>query len=165
MNILTNIVILLILTTNICKADEAFMSYGLGVFKSAEERVAETKVATIGYRKNIFSSLDWQLQVGYYSDASSNVMRNSSLFGTTGPQFSVQLSAIVVRSGLGVVYINSPDSYLGGRFPQFTENLYLGLRDVLNASIGLNYSHVSSAGIFSKNIGRDFITLELAKKF
>lgn len=165
MNILANIFIILILTTNVSKADEAFMSYGLGVFKSAEEHVAETKVASLGYRKNLFSSLDWQFQVGYYSDASNNVMRSSSLFGTTGPQFSVQLSAIVVRSGLGVVYINSPDSYLGGRFPQFTENLYLGLRDIYSASIGLNYSHISSGGLIEPNMGRDFITLEMGKKF
>lgn len=144
--------------------DEIFMSYGLGVFKSAENTISETKVVNLGYRKTLLSPWNLELKTGGWFDGSNNPLRHSSLYASAGPQYVITNGAFVLRNGIGFGFITSPDMYLGGYF-QFNPQLYLGYCDKDRACIGLNFNHFSSGGLSQPNIGRDSLSIELGQHF
>lgn len=143
-------------------ADDLFFSYGIGVAESQIYEVAETKILDIGLRRSILDGFYWNLEGGLWVDSSGDPTRNGSTFLSTGPGFLVDLNPIEIRNAYGISYISSPDAYLGGSFPQFHGEFYIGARDKSGNGIGFKYSHFSSAGIEQPNIGRDFIILELS---
>ena len=49
-------------------ADEAFISYGVGVFNNAENYIGEHKIINVGSRNYINNGLYWQNKVGGWSD-------------------------------------------------------------------------------------------------
>lgn len=146
-------------------ANELSVGYGLGVFNSAKYSIAETKTANIAYRHFLIPGLFWQARAGFWGDGSGDPSRRSSAYGSTGPGFEVDLSPIEIRSSWSLAYISTPDGYLGARFPQFNDDIYLGVRDKNQTGIGLSYGHLSSAGLVMPNKGRDFLILELSKKW
>ena len=157
--------IFLFLISSVCLADEAFSSYGIGVFGDADYHMAQMKVGELGYRDFLFGGIYWQHKVGYWGEGSPDPSRKSSFFVSSGPGMEVDLQPIEIRSGWGLAAISNPDSQLGGRFPQFNGELYLGLRDRKGDGIGIEYEHVSSAGIVTPNHGRDAILLQLSQKW
>ena len=157
--------LLLFLLATQAFADEAFVDYGLGVGPSAISSEIETKNVDVGYRYYFIKSLYWQNKIGYWDDNSGNPIRSSSLYTTSGLGILFSLSHVEVRSGIGLAFITAPDGYLGGVVPNFNENLGVGIRDDDGAGFGLEYNHLSSAGIYSPNIGRDFINLEFSLRW
>jgi hypothetical protein len=145
--------------------DEYFVGFGVGLAESAVSSAGETKMFNLGERKFLFQGIYWQNKLGYWGDGSGNPQRKSSLFVSSGIGMEVDLAPVELRAGTGLAIISTPDEYLGGRFPQFSEDLGITLRDKHGDGIGLTYSHFSSAGIVSPNIGRDFVTLELSVKW
>jgi len=156
---------LLLLFSTICQSDEGFVGYGVGMGPSASTFFAETKVAELGLRNFLWDGLYWQNKIGFWKDGSNDPTRSSSLYASSGIGLEVDLHPVELRSGSGLTIISSPDSYLGGRFPQFSTDFYAGVRDRHGNGIGLDYSHTSSAGIFDQNVGRDFLTLQLSMKW
>jgi hypothetical protein len=146
-------------------AGETFVGYGLGVFHSADYGPVTTKVIQGGYRQDLTGGFYWQARLGYWNDSSHDSTRKSSLYGSTGLGFLIDLRPIEMRSGWGIGGISTPDSMLGGRFPQFNGELYVGVRDKNGNGIGFQYEHISSAGIVTPNEGRDFVTLQLSTKW
>lgn len=146
-------------------ADETFGSYGLGAFNSAKNSAAEVKVANLGYRAEIYNGFYWQFKGGYWGEGSGDPTRKSSFYASTGPGLTIDLRPVELRSGWGICAISNPDSYLGGRFPQFNGELYVGLRDKHDNGLGVKYEHISSAGLITPNDGRDFYILELSQKW
>lgn len=144
---------------------DASIGYGLGIANSAKRSPVETKMFTAAVRPEIYKGIYWQVKGGYWGDGSADPARSSSFFASTGPGMLIDLRPIEIRSGWGIAVISSPDAYLGGRFPQFNGNAYIGLRDKNGSGIGAEYNHVSSAGLVRPNEGRDFIVLELSKKW
>lgn len=159
------IIIFMSLLSTLTFADEFSVGYGLGVANSAKHFAAETKVFTAAYRPEIYKGFYWQVKGGYWGDGSGDVARRSSFFGSTGPGMLIDLRPIEIRSGWGIATISSPDAYLGGRFPQFNGEAYVGLRDRSGNGIGVEYDHISSAGLVVPNQGRDFVVLQLSKKW
>lgn len=157
--------ILLFFVSSQAYSEEIFFGYGLGIFNSAKNIPAEVKTINLGYRVELYSGIYWQFKGGYWKDASDDYNRKSSLYLSTGPTMLVDLKPIEVRTGLGLATISVPDSYLGDIFPQFNEELYLGVRDKNGNGIGIKYEHISSAGIVQPNIGRDFVILEISSKW
>lgn len=146
-------------------ADEGFMGFGVGVANSAKHSSGEVKVFSLGLREDIFDGIYWQYKLGYWGDGSGDPSRGSSFYASTGPGFLVDLHPVEIRTGWSLAAISSPDSYLGGRFPQFNGELYLGLRDFRGNGIGVQYEHVSSAGIVTPNQGRDFFVLQISQRW
>lgn len=146
-------------------ADQAFLGYGLGVFGSARHSPSETKILNLGYRKKLLSGIYWQSKVGIWGDGSGDHSRKSSGYGSSGLSLQVQFQPVEIRTGWSLAAISSPDSYLGYYFPQFNGELYLGVRDQFSNAIGVQYEHISSAGIVTPNQGRDFCTLQLSREF
>lgn len=155
---------MLFLSSN-CLAGEAFIAYGLGVFNSAKYSPTETKMINGGYRAEIYDGLYCQFKGGYWSDMSGDPGRRDSLYGSVGPGLEISLNPVEIRSGWSLGMISTPDKYLGGIFPQFNGELYVGVRDKKNDGVGVKYEHISSAGIVTPNFGRDFVTLELSIKW
>lgn len=146
-------------------SSEFGLSYGLGVSNSAKYSVAETKTADLAYRGFLIPGVYWQARTGFWGDGSRDPSRRSSYYASTGPGIEVDLKPLEVRSGWGLAYITTPDSYLGGHTPQFNGDLYVGLRDKNNMGLGMRYSHLSSAGLILPNKGRDFVTVEIGVKW
>lgn len=146
-------------------ADSAFFGFGVGLGNSAKRSTGETKVANIGYRSDIFSGIYWQNKLGYFGDGSGNPSRKSSFYFASGPGMTVDLRPVEFRSGWSLCAISTPDSYLGGRFPQFNGEIYVGLRDKKGNGIGVGYEHISSAGLVTPNNGRDFFVLQMSQSW
>jgi Lipid A 3-O-deacylase (PagL) len=151
---------LFLLFSIIANADEVFLGYGLGVFNNSD-----TRVVNLGYREDIWQGIYWQNKLGFWSDGSGDPNRGSSLYASSGPGLLIDLDPIEIRNGIGLAIISSPDSYLGGIFPEFNENLYVGLRDKRGNGIGVEYEHLSNAGIYSQNMGRDFLEIQLSQRW
>jgi hypothetical protein len=156
--------LLLLLSTQVL-ADEMFLNYGLGVGPSALNSMIETKTVDLGYRYYLLNSIYWQNKFGYWVDNSGNPARHSSAYDSSGLGIVVTEGPVEVRSGIGVAIISTTDAYLGGMFPNFNENLGVGIRDNEGAGFGLDYQHLSSGGIYEPNIGRDFVTLEFSLRW
>lgn len=159
------IVLTTLLLSEAVQSDELDFGLGLGVGKSAVNSSVETRVYQGAYIWDLYDGFYTKGKLGYYSDTSGDPFRKSSIFGSWGLGLMVDLAPVEIRVGYGVGGILTPDSYLGGRFPQFNGDLYLGLRDGNGSCIGFSYNHISSASILYPNIGRDFIVLEIGKRW
>lgn len=146
-------------------AQEVFFGYGVGTFSSAKDAPSEVKTASLGYRGELYNGIYWQAKGGYWLDNSGDLSRKGSIYFSTGPSFLVDLKPIEIRSGIGLAFITQSDSYLGGNFPQFNEELYMGVRDKFGNGIGIKYEHISSAGLIQPNVGRDFVSVEISTKW
>lgn len=160
-----SVALLLLFLSSNAHAQETFFGYGLGVFHSAKNAPTEVKSINLGYRGELYNGFYWQFKGGYWSDTSGDANRRSSFYFSTGPSILVDLRPIEIRTGIGLAAITNPDGYLGGTFPQFNEELYLGVRDKNGIGIGAKYEHISSGGLVKPNQGRDFILLELSTKW
>lgn len=157
----TSVITAIVLFPSFAHADDAFLSYGLGVFSSAKNHASETKILEVGKRTTIWEETYWNFQGGFWLDSAGNG-RTGSMFASTGPGFEVDPGPFEIRNAYGLAFITSPDAYLGGVFPQFYGELYFGVRDRRGNGFGIKYNHLSSGPFFSPNVGRDFGQLELS---
>jgi hypothetical protein len=137
----------------------SFGKYGLGIANTAEYGSGTVKNFSLGYNEPWYGPFIQQYEVGLFADNAGHDRRSSGYaFYSLGVE--VDLQPLVLRSLWGLGGITSPDSMLGGWF-QFTQDLLVGLRDRRGNMIGLVYKHISSAGIYSPNRGRDFLTIQV----
>jgi hypothetical protein len=156
-------VLLLVSSTALAEpSEEAFYGFGLGMFNSAIKSPAEVKVVNVGYRSHIISGIYWQFKGGVWGDSGGNGRKGGGYL-SSGPGLTVDLKPFEIRSGWGLAAISHPDAYLGGHIPQFNGELYLGVRDRKGNGVGFQLEHISSAGIFEPNKGRDFLILVLSQ--
>jgi hypothetical protein len=159
------ILLLLLLISNICFAEEAFIGYGVGVFNDANYYLGQNKYIDAGYRSFIWDGFYWEWDGGYWGEGSPDIGRKSGFFASSGPGLEIDLQPLELRSGWQLAAISNPDSQLGGYFPEFHGTASIGLRDKKGDGIAVEYNHISSAGLVTPNIGRDFILLELSQKW
>lgn len=156
----TSIVFMCIfLGTKCANADTAF-KYGLGVFHSAEYSPTETKFMSLSYQSK-YTGLVTQYEGGFWTDIRDDAGRRGSWFVSASGGVNVDLNRAYVQWLVGPAYISHTDAYLGGNF-QFNNDLGIGVKDENNYSIGLNFKHMSSAGIYQPNKGRDFLLLRVS---
>lgn len=139
---------------------EDLMSVGFGAFKSAENSFTETKFIRLAHRDSLDSVSFYQLEGGIWIDGAGGG-RLSSAFAALSLGMNVDLRPVFIVNSLGLAVITTPDAYLGGSFPQFTEELGIGIRGINATSVSLSYKHFSSAGIYNPNMGRDFFVLNM----
>ncbi len=140
---------------------QSFFKYGLGLFNSAKDSAVEVKTLSIGRQKQMGSHFVWQWEAGVWSDSRRDQGRSSSFFGNMGMGLNVDAKNVYAQALWGIAAISNTDAYLGGR-AQFNQDFSIGLKDSKGVRIGVSYKHISSAGIFEPNIGRDFATIRLA---
>lgn len=161
-----NLIFLLLFLCNIANAD-SFARYGVGVFNSAQNSFAETKTLSFGIldrflpKSNKFGFFVYQFEGGFWIDSSGGEGRKSSLFGSSTAGMRIDGLPFTLSSLHGIGLVSHPDSMLGS-VPQFFHDVCLGLLDDFNnANIGMCYKHISNAGIWQPNVGRDFLTIKL----
>ena len=157
-NILITAVIVGLITSKIVLAG-SFGQYGLGVFHSSDYGKGETKSFSLGYEEDWVGPFIHQYELGVYADQGGHG-RSTSGFGNMSVGVEVNPGYFVARSLWGIGAITTPDSMLGGWF-QFNQDLLLGVKDDKGHIIGVDYKHISSAGIYSPNQGRDFILIHV----
>jgi hypothetical protein len=145
-------------------ADEAFVGYGVGIFRGADQFLGQTKYAELGYRDFLYEGLYWQNKLGFVGEGSADTTRKSGGWASSGLGLETNLLPIELRGGAALAGITAPDSQLGGYF-QFNEDISVGLRDTKGDGIALQYNHISCGSLCSPNLGRDAVILELSQKW
>lgn len=115
-------------------------------------------VKYLGLAKEFYLSpnIFWKLEVGYWADKRPGA-RPGLIIGPSLGLVIHPFKYFDLRVNAGIAGITQRDAYLGGPF-QFTEEVFFGMREG-TAFIGTSCWHVSSAGIFRPNIGRNFCAL------
>lgn len=151
-------VVILLLSGN-CLAD-SFLSGGVGVFNSAKDGYSQVKWLNMGYRQPLVLGLTEQVEFGGWLDRGRYGLKSG---GYGAYLIGVETNAdVMMRAMVGPAVITTPDSNLGGYFPQFTEEVFLGLSGSSGNKVGIKYKHISSAGLVSPNMGRDFAGVEMS---
>jgi hypothetical protein len=137
-------------------SEGSFLKYSV----SASDKFATQKGLSFGYQEEILF-LDVKWEAGFWADNSGRQGAKSSAFGSYSVGLEPTVGSFYVNFFQGVGLITHPDTVLGGPF-QFFEDIGLGIRDLERGiSIGLQYKHISSAGIFQPNLGRDTFGIQL----
>jgi len=132
-------------------ATAAEIQFGPGVLTKANS-ITDVKHLAISEDWDIRPNVDWRLRVGYWVDNRKGA--HDALYINPSIGLTVQPWIVDVRIHAGIAIISHTDIYLGGR-AQFTEAVFIGIKDP-GAYAGVECSHLSSAGIFKPNIGRNF---------
>jgi hypothetical protein len=138
-------------------AEGTFLKYSVNAHT---EDVAAQKGLSLGYQDEL-AFLEKKWEIGFWSDHSGRDGAKSSAFGSYSIGVEPTAGALYVNFFQGVGLISSPDTVLGGP-AQFFEDFGFGIRDQkTKVSIGFQYKHISSAGIFKPNQGRDTLGLQI----
>jgi hypothetical protein len=158
--------LLLLVSTPALAGDEAFLSYGVGIFNSADQYLGQNKIISVGYRQQVIGGFYLQSKLGFWGEGSGHADRKASFYASYGIGVKVNLAPIEIRTGWSLAFITHPDSQLGARFPQFNGDIYAGVRDKYGMGIGVRiYEHLSCASFCSPNQGRDFGSIEVSQEF
>lgn len=150
------IIIFILFNSFSAKADEIVTDIGLGVLKSGQ-KLSETKELNVGLQENLWNPFKLRGSIGGWLDSFNN--RSSSLFYSGQLGYEVNNNGFLAGVFSGPCVITNTDGLLGGNL-QFMSDFHLGIQDVENNYFGLMYRHISSAGLATPNIGRDFMGLE-----
>lgn len=145
---------LLLLAASSASAD-TIVKYGANI-PTQSENLGTTKAIFVAHQNRLIGPLVTQLEAGAWFDNSGGAGRRSSAMGSASFGVHVNSGYVYCQALVGPAVISTPDSALGGRF-QFNNDFACGIRDPrTDATIGFNYKHLSSAGIYEVNQGRDF---------
>lgn len=136
----------------------SFVKYSVNAHS---DKIAQQKGLSFGHQDEFLFFLDKKWEVGAFFDNSNRPGAKSSAYGSYSVGLEPTAGAFYVNFFQGVGLISCPDTVLGGPF-QFFEDMGFGIRDQdRGVSIGLHYKHISSAGIFNPNLGRDMMGVQL----
>lgn len=151
--------------STISHADEVFLGYGTEMFSNTSIGEPGVEYFTGGYRQEHWTGLYWQSKVSLASIGRNDYGVKTTGLLASGLGFRLQFGECEARVGESISLITTPDKYLGGIFPQFNGELYLGARDKSGLGLGVSWNHISSAGIYLPNRGKDFLAVELSQRF
>jgi hypothetical protein len=132
---------IVLLFSQFAYSSDSFVNFGVGVGPSASNSSTETRMLSLGQREFVWNEWYWENKGGFWVDNSGEPNRSSSLFGSSILGTEVNLDPIEFRGGAGLAFITNTDSYLGGVFPQFQEQVGVGVRDKFDNGLMLNYFH------------------------
>lgn len=134
--------------------------YGVGVLKKP---TPEIKAFTLRYEMPLLYPC-LAIEGGLWSDKGPKEEGRKGS-GLLALQLGVKPESdhFYVKAFWGVAALSATDTQLGGH-SQFMMDLGLGFQDELRF-VGIGIKHISSAGIWKPNHGRDFIMAELGVYF
>lgn len=145
--------LILIIHQAIANGDSGtYLKYGAGINGDAPRLSIFT-----GYQGYLTNIVEYQLEAG---------IPRPGIFGVS-PSIGVSTmsrSGMFLKVFFGPLLLTNWDDRLGGLF-QFNNDLELGLKGQNGFAIGVNYKHISNAGITQPNLGRDFILLKLQLEY
>jgi hypothetical protein len=140
---------------------DTVIKYGANV-PNKEENIGSTKSLFVADQDILFGPFVRQYEFGGWIDNSGIEGRSSSVMASASLGVHVNAKYAFAQALVGPSIISDTDSNLGGHF-QFNNDFAIGLRDPeTKATIGLSYKHLSSAGIYKPNKGRDFIMFRVS---
>jgi hypothetical protein len=132
------------------------LKYGLPVLHAQ----GNGAFGSIGYQHSIFRALNQQIETGLWTSRVRESGQKTSPFASYSLGVKVDLDYVYAESMHGIGLIGQPDVLLGGP-GQFFHDTGLGIKDRDGSSFGLQWKHVSSAGAYKPNIGRDFVLIKV----
>lgn len=151
------IIALLLLTSTAFASDSIIkIQYGVGF---EENKIIDThhKSINLGYYSNLRSHVSWNVHAGYLGDKNLDTYYGCAQFGASLNPFSW----LFVENYFGPCYLHAWSDRLSGHL-QFATHIGMGWRDPeTRAELGLNWKHLSNAGISRPNIGRDLLMFSL----
>lgn len=135
------------------------MRYGLGFADTAN-----SSIASFYYQSSLYKNLTSQIDCGGWFDITRLSKGKSSLYCSHSLGLKLTTNSFYAESLHGMGFISNPDALLGGRF-QFFHDIGFGMHNRDGFSLGLGVKHVSSAGIHSPNIGRNYGILKMEMEF
>lgn len=154
-------IMLFLLSSTALATDGTFVKYSVSAVGSPSSQ----KGISIGTQSDLFTILESKKEVGFWIDQTHRPGAKSSAFAQYSIGVEPTSGSFYINFFQGVGAISSKDSVLGGNF-QFFEDVGVGIRDQnKGVAVGLHYKHISSAGIFKPNKGRDFLGLQIMLPF
>ncbi len=156
--------LILLLIPLVSYADDYSFKYGMGIVNG--EKSGTVKMFSLRQESHLVHAAHLAYEGGLWVDnGPKSAGRKGSLFGKAqlGVKPGWQSSGLYGKAFWGVAGLSHTDSQLGGNL-QFASDFGVGIRDG-SSFIGIGYVHLSSAGIFKPNKGRDFMQLELGVSF
>lgn len=134
------------------------VGYGLGA-QSKMIPQGSQKALRVAWHARILPQLYYSSDAGVYFD---NVRGTWAIFGFAGVGTKIQpLSWFYLYNFFGPGFITRKDDLLGGYF-QFAIDVGTGfVEPLLGTNIGLAFKHISSAGIYQPNQGRNYWLLSV----
>lgn len=157
------LLLLLLFFPSAVLADNMYFNYGIGIVESAKNYAGEVKTFGLGVNREIWNGLFYQAEAGVWADSQGNG-RLSSGYANLNFGLEVNPGYLIFRSSWGLAGITHPDSYLGSHL-NFSQDLFIGVKDHHDNMLGIDYRHMSNAGLASPNVGRDFITIQVGIPF
>ena len=157
------LLLMLVPCLSFADTDQVIVDAGLGVFSSKGHSFSQDKFAKIGIQEDLWNAFKQRFNTGGWIDTSGEG-RTSSAFVGYQLGFEVKNDLFIGSVWTGPSVITSPDEVLGGPI-QFNETVFFGLADIKNNAIGLAYNHFSSASLYTPNLGRDYMCLEIKFPF
>jgi hypothetical protein len=157
-------IMLTILFHYTARADSLGIKYGLGIIDGGP--TTQVKTGAVRYEEESLEVYPLVLaaEVGLWTDTGKARGREGSAYTAWQVGLRPHSEHVYVKSFVGVCGITHRDSQLGGFFPEFKEDFGLGFQD-RDSFVGLDLGHISSAGIWSPNKGRDLVTVEVGVRF
>lgn len=142
-------VLIIAYTTNVFGYDGTYIKYGVGV----DNPNLGAKLMSFGYQAPLLLLMDYQLEGGVYND--TNQSQGPIGFGNADFGFSAMGDNVYAKAFFGPAFVTSTDSRLSSIF-EFNHDFELGIIDHRGVSVGMAFKHMSNAGIWGSNLGRDF---------
>jgi hypothetical protein len=149
--------------SNWARGDDHSFKYGMGLING--ERTGTIKAFSLRQESHLIYAAHTATEVGLWTDTGRAQGRKGSAFakGQLGVKPGWTSIGLYGKAFWGLQLQSSVDSQLGG-IAQFSQDFGIGIRDE-SCFVGVNYTHVSSAGIWKPNKGRDFMGLEMGITF
>ncbi len=139
-------------------ADKYSFKYGLGLVD--DSLTAQVKTFSFRQEKELgLFDAHTALEGGVWTDVGTEAGRKPAVYGKLQLGIRPEAGSTYFKAFWGVAALSSKDSQLGGYFPQFALDTGFGFQG-RGSFVGLNYSHISSAGLVLPNKGRDFFCFE-----
>jgi Lipid A 3-O-deacylase (PagL) len=126
--------------------------------ESGVSNSSQSKMLTLGVQEDMWGALKDKFMAGGWID--NGIGKSSSALVSGQMGFEVDRSGLVggIFSGPSVVF--TPDVLLGG-WLQFVSDVHLGIEDTKSNYFGVMYRHISSGGLETPNVGRDYVGVEI----
>jgi len=144
--------VLLLALAATAEAGQPYLMYG-GPLNTPEAPGIKTGV--LGYQAPLSDIFDYKVEAGGYVFPSSTRYYVSPSLG-----LSTKTTPIFARIFFGPAALTSADDRLTSWW-QFNHDLEIGLKGESGVSIGVDYKHLSNAGLSGANLGRDFLMLKV----
>jgi len=146
------------------RAESISFNYGIGTFLPHDTSLATVKAFYFSKQQKINDIFRTKYDLGVWADRRGDVGRKSSIFGTYSVGARAEALLFYAECFWGIGALSGPDTMLGSWW-SFNQDLSFGLIGVNDVTIGLNYKHMSNAGLASPNKGRDFFVIKAAIPF